>query len=272
MNETARRIQEMVSRGPENWPSAATMGKTIEKDLGLAAKILKIANSVHYSGRFGAIGDIGQAVARLGIEEVNRICTAVGCIQLFTSTSDTIDIKDFWIHSLGVAIVMRHFTILSETASSCSINAYAAGLFHDIGILILNKYFPDEYRTALETGRQNQSPLFETEKKMLDIDHGEIGALLCRKWRLPEDIVEAVMWHHFPDGCRENDRKLCQLVHIANFTCSALGVPEPGDYSIQMGSMGAWHDLDFDNCDLNAIAEDVREGITQGGTFVSLSI
>ena len=106
MNETARKVQGMVSQGPENWPNSATIGRIIEKDLGLAAKVLKIANSVYYGGRFGPIGDIGQAVSRLGIEEVNHICTSVGCIQMFAGTEGSVDIKDFWKHSLGVAIVM----------------------------------------------------------------------------------------------------------------------------------------------------------------------
>jgi putative nucleotidyltransferase with HDIG domain len=272
MNATVRQVQEMVSQGPENWPNSATIGKVIEKDLGLAAKVLKIANSVYFGGRFGPIGDIGHAVSRLGIEEVNRICTSIGCIQMFAGTAGNVDVKDFWKHSLGVAIVMRYFTTHSRVASSCSVNAYIAGLFHDIGILILDRYFTKEYGVVLEAAKQGQSPLFKVERKALGIDHGEIGALLCRKWRLPKEIIEAVTWHHFPDGCREEDQRLCQLVHIANFTCSAFGVPEPGDVTIQTGSAGAWHDLEIDNCDLNAIAGEVKSAIEQGGDFVSLSI
>jgi putative nucleotidyltransferase with HDIG domain len=272
MNATAMRIRELVSRGPENWPNAAAIGKIIEKDLGLAAKILKIANSVFYGGSFGPIGDIGQAVTRLGVEEVNRICTAVGCIQMFAGTSGGIDVKDFWKHSLGVAIVMRYFTAHSKVAASCFENAYTAGLFHDIGILILDRYFTAEYETVLDAGCKEQLPLFQAEKKTLGIDHGEIGAHLCRNWRLPDGIAEAVTWHHFPDGCREADRKLCQLVNIANFTCSALGLPEPGDGTVQPGSAGAWHDLALDDCDLNEAASEVESAIAQGGDFVALAV
>ena len=272
INETARRVQEQLIRGEETSSGAAAIGKIIEKDLGLTAKILKIANSVYYSGRFGPIGNVGQAVARLGIDEVSRICTTVSSIQVFADSSGTIELKEFWKHSIGVAIVMRHIADRSEKDLSRSHNAYAAGLFHDIGILVFDRYFPDIFKIVLDTGKKQALPLFEIEKKVLGIDHGEIGALLCRKWRLPEEISNAVAWHHTPDACPQTSLGLSQLIHIANFTCSVLGIAEPGDGAVQMGSVGAWHDLGLDNCDLNKIAEDVEEGIARSGVFVSLSL
>jgi putative nucleotidyltransferase with HDIG domain len=272
MNMTAKKIQETISRGPDLMPNAASIGKMIEQDMGLSAKILKIANSVFYGGRYGTIGNIGQAVARLSIEEVGRICTALGSIQMFANTKGNVDLKDFWKHSLSVAIIMRHFAQRSKTAASCSVNAYTVGLFHDIGIIILDRYFTDHFKGVLAECEKNGLPLFEVEKKVLGIDHGEIGALICGKWRLPREIASAIAWHHNPDGCPDRERKLTQLAHIANFTCTVLGMPEPGDTTIQMASTGAWHDLDIDNCDLSAIAEDVRDGISRGGDFVSMTI
>jgi putative nucleotidyltransferase with HDIG domain len=272
INETARRVQEQLIRGEETSSGAAAIGKIIEKDLGLTAKILKIANSVYYSGRSGPIGNVGQAVARLGIEEVSRICTTVSSIQVFANSTGSIDLKDFWKHSLGVAIVMRHIADRSEKKLLVSHNAYAAGLFHDIGILVFDRYFPDIFKIVLDTGKTKELPLFEIERKVLGIDHGEIGSLLCKKWRFPDEISDSVAWHHMPDSCPEESRGLSQLIHIANFTCSVLGIPEPGDGAVQMGSVGAWHDLELDNCDLNKIAEDVEEGIARSGVFVSLSL
>jgi putative nucleotidyltransferase with HDIG domain len=272
MNETARLVQEQLANGEESQTNAVIIGKIIEKDLGLSAKILKIANSVFYSGKYGQIGNVGQAVARLGIDEVSHICTAVSSIQLFNDTSGMLDLKDFWKHSLGVAIVMRHIADRAEHMKKYSPNAYTAGLFHDIGILILDRYYSNIYKVVLETAKKEPLSLFEIEKNVLGIDHGELGALLCKKWKLPEEICLSVEYHHAPDACREDFRLLAQLIHVANFACSILGIPEPGDNAIQMASHGAWHDLGLDNCDLNKIAEDVEEGITRSGVFMSLSL
>ena len=271
-SETLRQVQDELAKKHDSASSSATIGKIIEKDLGLSAKVLKLANSVFYSGRFGQIGDVSHAVARLGVDEVGRLCTLVSSIQMFSETEGTLDLKDFWKHSLGVAIVMRHIALRSSYNIPASHNAYVAGLFHDIGILLLDRYFNQIFQTVLDEGRKKPMPLFELERQILGIDHGELGALVCKKWRLPDDICTAIAWHHTPDTSPEECRKLSQLIHLANYTSSVLGIPEPGDSAIQMGSHGAWHDLGLDTSDLNKIAEDVEEGIARSGVFIALSL
>jgi len=272
MNETANKVIELLNSPDSHALNATAIGKVIEKDMGLTAKILKIANSVFYSGKYGQIGDVGQAVARLGIIEVSQICTTVTGFQLFSNTAGTVDLKEFWKHSLGVAIVMRYIAEKSRQFSSFSANAYVAGLFHDIGILVLDRYFSAIYSIVLEAGKNRTLPLFSAERETLEIDHGEIGELLCKKWKLPEEICCAVAWHHTPDACPAPYRSLSQLIHIANFTCSVLGIPEPGDCAVSMGSEGAWHDLGLDNCDLKEMADQVEEDIARSGAFVSLAL
>jgi putative nucleotidyltransferase with HDIG domain len=272
LSRTVQQVQEQLSRGEDSLSGAATIGAIIEKDLGLSAKVLKIANSVFYSGRFGRIGDVKQAVARLGIEEVGRICTTVGSMQLFKETSGLIDIKDFWKHSVGVAIVMRYLSQRVDMNKSKAHNAYVAGLFHDVGIMVLDGFFTEIYKKVREAGKSNQMMLYKLEREVLGIDHGQIGAMLLLRWRLPEELCDAVAWHHAPDECPEEFRHMAQLIHVANFACSALGIAEPGDEIIQTASDGAWHDLNLDSSDLNKIAEEVEEGIAQSGVFVSLSL
>jgi putative nucleotidyltransferase with HDIG domain len=272
INKTAREVQELLSRGADTILGAAAIGKIIEKDIGLTAKILKIANSVFYSGRYGPIGNVGQAVTRMGIEELSRICAMVSGLQVFSGTVGNIDLKEFWKHSIGVAIVMRHIAEKSDKMLPRSFNAYTAGLFHDIGILLFDRYFSDIFKKVLDAGNKESLPLFQSERRILEIDHGEIGSLLCKKWRFPEDICQSIAWHHTPDTCPEQFRLLSQLIHIANFVCSVLGIPEPGDNAIQMGSAGAWHDLGLDKCDFNLLAEIVEEGISRSGEFVTLSL
>jgi HD-like signal output (HDOD) protein len=272
INETVRQVQEQLGRGEAFTSGTGVIGAIIEKDLGLSAKVLKIANSVFYSGKYGRIGDVKQAVTRIGIEEVGRICTTIGTMQMFKSTSGLINLKEFWKHSVGVAIVMRHFADQVDVAASRLHNAYVAGLFHDIGILVLDSYFTDIYKTVREAGKNKQLSVYALERELLGIDHGEIGSMLINRWRLPEEIGFAVAWHHVPDACPEEYRRLSQLIHVANFTCSALGIPEPGDEAVQTASDGAWHDLNLDKSDLNKIAEEVEEGIAQSGVFVSLSL
>jgi len=275
ISDTVQKVQDQLSRGvrgDDTAASMATIGAIVERDIGLSAKVLKIANSVFYAGRYGPIGDVKQAVARLGIEEVARICTTVSTMQMFADKPGIIDMKEFWKHCLGVALVMRHFAERSVETASYQHNAYVAGLFHDVGILILDQYFSPVYKAVRETGKNNPLSLYNLEREVLGIDHGEIGATLLRRWRLPDEICEAVKWHHLPDGAAPEYKKLAQLVNVANFACSALGIQEPGDDATQTSIDGTWHDLKLDTSDLNRIADDVEEGIARSGVFVSMAL
>jgi HD-like signal output (HDOD) protein len=272
INKTVKQVQKEIARQPETASSNAAISAIIEKDLGLSAKILKIANSVFYAGRYGRTGNVQQAIARLGLDEVERVCITVGYMQMFKGSSGYINMMDFWKHSVGVAVVMRHLSKCGNDGSIQTPNAYAIGLFHDVGVLVFDKYFTDAYNKVWEAGKYRDRSLFALERDILGLDHGEIGSMLIERWHLPEEIAPAVAWHHEPDSCPQEYRKLAQLVHVANFVCSTLGIPEPGDNAIQESSIGAWHDIGFDTIDLNAVAEMVKESIEQSGAFVSLSL
>ncbi|MDD5674980.1 MAG: HDOD domain-containing protein [Chitinivibrionales bacterium] len=273
MSGTVQQVQELLADGSNTAGSSITIGKVIEKDMGLSAKILKIANSVFYSGRYGQIGDVKTAVTRLGTEEIIRICTAVGSMQLFKGTTGQVDLKEFWTHSIAVALAMRGLASKGSAVLAPLKNAYTAGLFHDIGILVLDRFFMAAYGSVFEPGDNSPQTLYEREQKILGTDHGEVGGLLLKRWKLPQEICEAVTWHHAPDGCPEKFKSLCELVNVGNFMCAALGLAEPGDRSLPAASNdGAWHDLALDASDLNMVAREVEEGIDRSGVFVSLSL
>jgi HD-like signal output (HDOD) protein len=123
-----------------------------------------------------------------------------------------------------------------------------------------------------ERGAGKEKPLFAIEREILGIDHAEIGAMLLEQWRLPEEICSAVLHHHEPDTSPEGSKRLCQLINIGTFACSAFGITEPGDDMFQPGSAGAWHDLELDTIDFHKIAADLEEGLTESGMFLALSL
>ena len=254
--DTVLDVEQELDRKDDLSVSAVRIGKLIEKDMGISAKVLKIANSVFYAGRYGRIADVGQAVARLGIEEVRNICVTVGGLQLFAGESDLVNLRDFWRHSLGAALFIRHSGEQMPQPSPLPSGAYVAGLFHDIGILLLDRYFHDAYRIVRQKGAGKEKPLFAVEKEILGIHHGEIGAMLLDRWRLPQEICSTVRYHHEPDMCPEPSKRLCQLINIATFACSAFGIPEPGDDTFQAGK----------------IAAEAEEGIAESGMFVAMCL
>ena len=148
-------------------------------------------------------------------------------------------------------------------------NRYMAGLLHDIGILLLDRFIPEEYA---QVRQDKERDLLEREREILGIDHGEIGALLIAKWKMPEDIVAAVRWHHRPDGAREPFLIGTQILHIADFACSALGILEPGEGLPNQSSSGAWNDLQVNLDDMRLMIKDIEKEIEQSNTFIEIGL
>jgi HD-like signal output (HDOD) protein len=75
----------------------------------------------------------------------------------------------------------------------------------------------------LECVSGEEIPFDEAERRVLGIDHAEVGAVLLESWGLPADIVEAVRYHHRPDDF-EGDPLGVDLVHIADILSMESGI------------------------------------------------
>ena len=64
----------------------------------------------------------------------------------------------------------------------------------------------------------------EVEREILGFDHGDVGAALLRVWKLPENLIEPIKFHHQPQLSKSFPKET-SLVHIANAIAHTV---EPG--------------------------------------------
>jgi HD-like signal output (HDOD) protein len=97
------------------------------------------------------------------------------------------------------------------------IDCFTPALLHDLGKLVLGEFVKKELST-FKGLIADGVPFVIAEKEVLGTDHAEIGALILTKWRLPENLINAVRWHHYPEGV-ENSDLLPEIVYLANLLC-----------------------------------------------------
>jgi len=97
------------------------------------------------------------------------------------------------------------------------------GLLHDIGYLVLNKFFPGNYRKVLEEFEKIDS-LLDAETNVLGFNHTHIGAWLGEKWNLPDSVIDSILYHHDPSSAKRNMKQVC-IVHLADFITSEHILP-----------------------------------------------
>lgn len=190
----------------------------ISKDKSLAAQCLQMANSPLF-GRWQKV-DSRAAVVGLGFQRVSDIAMSCGVLNMMPRDSG-IDPIAFWEHSLGCALVARHFA--RKISYPDPGKAYLAGLLHDLGIIVNLWVLPKEFIAAFDLARKEGIPPHEAEQTVLGFTHCDSGRLLAERWELAADLKEVVSLHHDPKTAHQ-DPGLVALVEMSDLLCRMSGL------------------------------------------------
>ena len=214
--------------------SGRQVAQLISTDQALTAKILKLANSSFY-GFPREISTVQHAVVILGFETVKSLGLSVSVLQRFSGPSDNtqFDRQGFWEHSIACGVSAR--LLAGKLRYRLPGEAFAAGILHDVGKLILSQYFPAEFALVIERMRSEDLYIGKAEELVLGLTHSEVGSWLAEKWNLPGELVEVISRHHGPfpdDEDAETGSKLIDLtyiVHAADALCRHQRIGASGD-------------------------------------------
>lgn len=206
--------------------SPRQIGALIERDAGLASKLLKTANSAYY-GAPGKVKTVSQAIALMGLSAVRSVIVGQAYQQMTSvrGASKRFDRLAFWQHSLATATAARVLAKLKGWRDPEE--AFLVGLLHDAGRLVMDRFLPSELDQAITLSLERMIPLVEAEREVLGYTHVEVGDLLAEQWSLPESMRVPLRRHHedvsfeeCPLGCLVAAANV--LAHQAGFT---LGAP-----------------------------------------------
>jgi len=229
--------------------SAAALSQVIGEDPGLAARVVKVANSPMYRGT-REIETIQNAVSRLGIEYSSNLATGLAMQQMFQATSEIIDnkLRDVWSHATQVAaissVLAKNFTRLKPD------QAMLAGLTHNIGVLPVLSW-AEENDNLL-----NNSLLLD---EVIAEIHGDLGELILRSWDFPAELVQVPQ--HYLDFERTSEQAdYVDVVQVANLQ-SFAGSDHPWA-QMDWSTVQAFHQLGLDPGvdarDIEDISEDME--------------
>lgn len=196
--------------------SIETVGRLIAKDPAMTAKVLQLANSAAF-GLQQRVTDAPTAVMYLGVETVKSLILLTRTFEYFENFKPTdFSLPELWSHSLAAAQCASQIAREEKMKGELGAKVYTAGLLHDLGQLVLAVNLPGPFTQALGVARQHQIPLWKIERDLLGASHAEIGAGLLGLWGVPNEIVEAVAWHHEPSRAPQPAFGPLTVVHVAN--------------------------------------------------------
>jgi len=187
-------LREILSLINDQDVSNEDLSNIILKDPSLTERLLRIANSSYY-GVSRDVTSINQAILIIGLKAVKYFILSITVFNQVTAKKDNsnLDQKHLWTHFLEVAVTSRK--IAEHINYEMPEEAYVAGLLHDIGVILLESNFPEEYKTVIENAGRGEE-LCQAEKRIFGLDHQEVAAFVTEKWNMPEKLREPLSNHH----------------------------------------------------------------------------
>lgn len=206
-------LAQVIRVADNDESSAAQIADVIMRDPALTARLLRVVNSPYY-GSVREVTTITQAVLTLGTRAVKALVLSAGLYRLFDEDKGVIDRKRFWRHSLEVAVACREIAVASSY--NPAEEAFVAGLMHDIGILILEANFTDQFGRMWKLIEAGES-LIKLEEATWGTNHARVGKFLLDQWKIPKFLGEAIGAHHndFSGEKMPHDR-LARIVSLGN--------------------------------------------------------
>jgi len=189
----------------------------IEKDSTLTARVLRLANTAHYSPSH-QIGSVIDAAHALGLETLRNLAMAACLSGAFPSVKG-LDRAVFWRHSVATANYARVLARMLGADGGLADTAYLAGLMLRTGQLLMAIDEPhlvaDVEAHAAEPGSR-----FSLEEHRFGCTHADVTASLAARWHFPAPLVEAFKDANAPLEIRPFSL-IAAVLHVAEVLADA---------------------------------------------------
>jgi putative nucleotidyltransferase with HDIG domain len=237
--------------------TAEELAKVVASDPAVAARVLKISNSSFY-GCQRQIQTLSSAIVILGFSTLRSLVVAASVKQVYKPYGLTE--KMLWEHSFAAGLAAR--LIASQTRAANEEEAFLAGLFHDIGKIIMNTLDRAKFQEVMQHCYNEGISFGEAERGVYPFSHDEVGAYVIKKWNFPDVLTTAILQHHrleFSESDPPAVVSLTAVTSLADLFCLKLGigVREPLD-GLDLAGSKAGQMLKLSEEKVNAILDSFR--------------
>lgn len=196
------------------------VGELLERDLAMTAKTLQLVNSANF-GLINTIGSPRHAASILGLSVLQGLVLSTAVFNSYSGIRlppSFCQCKESE-HALQVARISQQIAIAEKLGNDVAGQAFAGGILHDVGKMVLATADPNKYEQVLEESMDSAQTTVECEIKYFGADHAAVGAYLLSVWGLPQATVEIVALHHVVVTQRPSTFRAIDCVIAANMLC-----------------------------------------------------
>ena len=211
-SENILRIQTLID-DPDS--EIEDIAHQISIDPALTADLLKIVNSAQYI-LSKKVDSIIEGVKIVGMDGIKNLLISYGTQKILGD--DTGDKKILWTHCYKSAFFA--FSLVKNFHKNRTMNdAYVGAILHDMGKIVFASVHPELLDKINNFCSKKGLPSSAFENLSAGMNHAEIGALIAEKWNFPENLINAIRYHHNPSAAPKEYRDLVYTVYLANMFC-----------------------------------------------------
>jgi serine/threonine protein kinase len=225
LSESVSAINKITGSDKE---SVSQLSNTILKDFSLTNKILRLVNAAYYRQAGGGnISTVSRAVLVLGFDAVRNIAITVMLFDHLQNKGNANHLKDEFLRANLAGILAKE--IGSKTASRDVEQAFICAMFHNLGRLLSQYYFPEESEQIKQVIEQKQCSEEMASTQVLGISYEDLGIGIAQTWGFPSLIVNSM--RKLPAGpIRKNagpEERLRVLSAFSNELCKVIADATP---------------------------------------------
>ena len=244
-------LERLIHARHESAIGLPFLSRLIRMDPALCFMAMRLDRSMGSKSQAADDPGIDTVVRRIGIAGIDAITTQAMADQALNDIhhQQGLALGWLWRHCLSTALLAQGLAL--ELDFRPEEEAYTAGLLHDIGKLALFARTPAACAPML-TDPAQASQLLKAEERVVESDHGQIGAQLIRRYTDAWFAADAARYHTAASVEVINALPLVQIVWAANRLASD---PHPSSEACQTVS-GL---LNLDTQQLNRLSRTAQE-------------
>jgi len=255
---------EIMSLSENDIRSMKQISDLVSRDPSVTAGILKVSNSAFY-GLKKNVGSLDSALIILGLREIKNIVFMMSLFKLFPHDGEFAFNKvDYLNHSIITAVTANKLAQVLNIKFNSS--PFICGLLHDIGKVCLDQYAHLEFLAVIKEAKKKNIFLYEAEQQILGIDHAEIGGIMSKIWHFPDEISDAIKYHH-SEIKDLDDTPMISVIKLANLLTNSrkIGIVQTPK-GMDIKNNPGWIELEkstpyFDKIDIEKVFFEVDDDL-----------
>ena len=237
------------------------------KDAAMAAKMLRMVNSVYY-GLAEPVNDLEQAIVILGFKTIRSVALSISVLNMFQQQNANFNMKAFWSHSAVSACLGR---LICGKARICDPEfGFTIGLLKGLGKVILAENAPEETRAIIAVARQYRMSFTKACREVMDTDDAEIGAWLMERWELDKVLVATVREQGVLSATTK-EPKLVSMCMLSEYLCTLKKIRTSGQCDEPQLDPAVWTHLGMDKTALVEVLSVINDEVENARQLLSIA-